>query len=98
MTPSRKGKEKILEEEESELEWEEDVDTTIKQTISKVAKTDEARSNLRDLIASITVKEPTAAKPAPATTQQTPTKSSVTAPNVSNKCKGAQTSRGASTP
>ena len=87
MTPSRKGKKKILEKYESKLEWEEDVDATIKQTISKVAKTVQARSNLRDLIASITVKKPTAAKPTPATTQQTPTKSSVTAPNVFSKRK-----------
>ena len=85
VSPFHKGKEKILEEEELESKWEGNVDAAIEQVISTVARTEIARISLRDLIASITVKKPTAAKPTPATTQQTPTKSSVTAPRFYNK-------------
>lgn len=48
----------------SESDWEDDVDVATEQAISKVVRTEEARSSLRDLIASITPKEPTIAKPA----------------------------------
>ena len=97
-TPSSKEKEKILEDEELESYWEEDVDAVIKQTISKVARTEEVRSNMRDLIASITTEEPATTKLAPAVTQQAPTKSPAIAPKISSKRKGAQTSRGATAP
>lgn len=97
MTPLCTGKKKILEENESESEWGKDVDAAIEQAISRVIRTEEARNNLRDLIASITTKELAAAKPAPTTTQQTLTKSPAIAPRVSSKRKGAQPSRGATT-
>lgn len=66
--PSRKREEKILEEEKSESEWEEDVDTAIEQAISRVVRIKEVRSSLIDLIASITTVEPVVEKPAPAAT------------------------------
>lgn len=50
------------------------MDAAVEQPISKVAKTEEARSSLRDLIASITAEESAAVKPIEAATQQTPTK------------------------
>lgn len=40
VTPSRKRNEKILEEKESESDWEEDVDAAIEQDISKIARTE----------------------------------------------------------
>lgn len=83
VSPFHKGKEKILEEEELESKWEGNVDAAIEQVISTVARTEIARISLRDLIASIT--EPTTAKPAPATAQQTLTESYVTAPRFYNK-------------
>ena len=58
-----KGKKKILVKEEPELEWEEDVDAAIEKSISRVARTKEGRRSLRDLIASITVKELAAVTP-----------------------------------
>ena len=70
----------------------------MEQSISKVAKTEEARSSLRDLIASITAEEPAATKLVPAATQQTPTKSLATPIRVSSKHKGAQTSEGSIAP
>ena len=89
MTPTSKGKEKILVEEESKSEWEEDADAVIEEYISKVAQIKEARSDLRDLIANIIAEEPAAITPAQAATQQTPTKYLVTTPRVSTKCKEA---------
>lgn len=50
---------------------------------------------MRDFIASITVEELTAAKPVQVATPQTPTKFLITAPWVSSKRKGAQSSKGA---
>ena len=89
VTPTSKGKKKILVEEESESEWEKDVDAVIEEDISKVTQTKEARSDLRDLIANIISEEPAATTPTQAATQQTPTKSLVTTPMVSSKCKEA---------
>ena len=88
-------KREILGKEESESKWEEDVQTAIEEVISKTARTKEARSSLRDLIASITIEEPAVAKHVQAATQQTLTKFPVTAPWVSSKRKGAQSSKGA---
>ena len=45
------------------------MDVAVEQAISRVAKTKEARSNLRDLIASIIVEELAAVKPTEAATQ-----------------------------
>ncbi|KAH9705436.1 proteasome subunit beta type-1 [Citrus sinensis] len=87
VSPFHKGKEKILEEEELESKWEGNVDAAIEQVISTVARTEIARISLRDLIASIT--EPTTAKPAPATAQQTLTESYVTAPRTCVAIAGA---------
>ena len=83
--------------EEPESEWEEDVDAAIEKAISRVARTKEGRSSLRDLIASINAEEPAVETPTQAATQQSPKKSPVTAPRVSSKCKEAQPSEGATT-
>lgn len=90
-------KREILGKKLSESEWEEDVETAIEEVISKTARTEEARSSLRDLIASITVEEPAVAKHVQVATQQTLTKFPVTAPWVSSKRKGAQSFKGAIT-
>lgn len=58
------------------------------QDISTVARIEEARSIIKNLIASISAEEPTTAKPAPTATQQTPTKSSSLAPRILRNAKG----------
>lgn len=62
--PSRKREEKILEEEKSESEWEEDVDAAIEEAISRVTRIEESDSSLSDLIISITIDEQPAVSPA----------------------------------
>ena len=65
------------------------LDTAIEEAISKVARTEEARSSQIDLIANIITEEPAVTTPVQAATKQTPTKSLVTAPRVSSKLKEA---------
>ena len=98
VTLSRKENKKILEKEESKPDWEEDMDAATEQAIIKITRTKEARSVLRDLIASITVQESAVAKSIPAATQKTPTKSSAITTRVSSKLKGAQASEGVTAP
>lgn len=84
-----KIKEKTLVEKKSESKWKEDVDTAIEEVISRFARTEEARSSQIDLIANIITEEPAAVTSIQVATKQTPTKSLVTAPRVSNKLKEA---------
>ena len=98
VTPMRKGKKKLFVEEVSESEWEEDVDTAIEEAISIVARTEEVRSSLRDLITSITTEEPPTVTPAQAATQQILTTSCILTRKVSSKQKGAQPFVGTTAP
>ena len=95
MTPNRKGKEKILIDEESETKEEEDIDATLEEAIKRAARIKEAKRSLKEIIASITTKQPATTTFSPATTKKTPTKSLVSTLGPSNKRKWAQPSRGA---
>ena len=64
MTLTCKGKENMLVKEESESEWEEDVDAAIEEAISRVTRIEESDSSLSDLIISITIDEQPAVSPA----------------------------------
>lgn len=90
MTPNRKGKEKILIDEKSETKEEEDIDATSEEAIKRATRIKEAKRSLKEIIASITTKQPATTTFSPATTKKTPTKSLVSTPGPSNKRKWAQ--------
>lgn len=95
MTPQSKGKEKILIEEESEIEEEEDIDATLEEAISRAINIEKAKRSLREIIASITAKKPATTTSTLVAARTTPTKSPVSTPRASSKRKGPQPSKGA---
>lgn len=60
MTPKSKRKEKILIDEESEIEKENNVDVALEEAINKAIRTKEARKSMRELITNITADQPAA--------------------------------------
>ena len=89
VTPKSKGKKKILiEEEETELKWEEDIDAAIEEAINKATRLEEAKRSLREIIANITVEQPTTTTLTPTIGKETPTKSQL--PGHQEKRKEAQ--------
>ena len=97
MTLKSKGKEKILIEEEFEIEKEEVIDAALEEAISRATMTEESKRSLREIIASITTEQSTTTTPTPAAVKKTPTKSPVSIPRASDKRKNAQPSKGAAT-
>lgn len=83
----------MIEEEETESEWEEDVDAVIEEAINKITRIEKAKRNLREVIASITAEQPATTTPTPAIVKTIPSKSFVSTPRASNKRKWAQPSR-----
>lgn len=76
---SSKGKEKVLDEDDSEKDPK-DIDAKLNAIALKVTCTAAEKKSLLDIIAEITTTDSVAALPAPATPQQMPTKSPSTAP------------------
>lgn len=95
MTLKNKGKEKILINEESEIEKEEDIDAALEKTINRATRIEKTNKSLKEIIVSITVEQLLATTLSPAAIMKTPTKSPVTPPRASNKRKSAQPFTGA---
>lgn len=93
---SSKGKKKVVSLDESE-DKAKDIDAELELVATRVTRTAAEKKSLLDIIAEITGEGSTATKPTPAASQQTPTRSTPTAPKGSSKRKEA-TYRGVTTP
>ena len=88
MTPKCEGKTKILIEEEFEIKEEKDINVALEEAISGATRIEEAKRSLREIIANITVEQPTTTTLTPTIGKETPTKSQL--PGHQEKRKEAQ--------